>query len=72
MTKTKKKYPNFVKWSSNEYESLEQVDGVPDFKVIRLRDDMWHVKWRTSAKWEAYQTKEEAFDSIKDNLKIKL
>jgi hypothetical protein len=42
-------YPSWVMISASRWESLEQMDGTPDFIAIREPDGWW-LKWRSSAK----------------------
>lgn len=61
-------YPVFRHVSNVEYESEEQVDGTPDYRVVRdPRTKLWHVSARVSAHWgeQTYKSPQEAISAIR-------
>ncbi len=56
-------YPTWKKLSDREWVSEEQVDGVPDFQLLKqftvsgspLSPVTWGLKWRTSQQWVMFR-----------------
>lgn len=49
MSKSKSTYPTWVMISASRWESLEQMNGTPDFIATWEPGEGWRLKWRSSS-----------------------
>jgi hypothetical protein len=58
-------YPTWNRLNHSTIVSEEEMDGTPDFYIVREDNKKWAVKWRTSACWSrGYKTAAQAIRDV--------